>query len=187
MAAVTVLLRGRGGRVDRALPPCPESVADSLHIFSVFRLLLATIRSSSSSQARMVVEGARRREVGDAISDEMARAIGVVAGRTVSREYAVYVVCGDASDGAARRFDEARPLGRLSSACRFARDEAPGRSKKEKSSQEGTLGIGGGVSGSALLLPDVEGAGDVLRELAADFARAARFLAILVVTTSRCS
>lgn len=43
------------------------------------------------------------------------------------------------------------------------------------------------MSGSALLLPDVEGAGEALLELAADFARAARFFAIFVVATSRCS
>lgn len=120
MAAVTVLLRGRGGRVDRALTACPESVADSPHIFSVFRLLLTAIRSSSSSQARMAVEGARRSE-GDATSGKMN---GVATGAAKSRDCGDRKACEESSAGAARRFDEARPLGRLSSACRFGRDEA---------------------------------------------------------------
>lgn len=48
------------------------------------------------------------------------------------------------------------------------------------------VGTGGGVSGSALLLPEVEGAGDVLRELDADFELAFR-LTILAVAIALCS
>lgn len=78
---------------------------------------------------------------------------------------------------------------KISTKCAEAAPDPRGREVEADTivDREGlSVGTGGGVSGSALLLPEVEGAGDVLRELDADFELAFR-LTILAVAIDLCS
>lgn len=212
--AFTVTLRVLVPRIERVdfstsdtdpLPPTPESIS------SLLRLLRVEILSSSSSHARTACEGMCFRFIVGVVTPcdfagvnvdsepETAPALLALAlalpfsaddplrWRVGGIESASAALC-------ARRFPATR--------CFHSVDNKRSPSSTGTIEESGNLlsnvviisigdgpgvGMGGGVSGPALLLPDVDGEGEVRRELGADLECAAFFFAIFSRAMERCS
>jgi hypothetical protein len=190
-----------------------EPPAQLPNISSLRRLLLVVIFSSSSSHARTALEGIRFRLVVGVVTpnDLVNGVIVAVEGETAALLPALLFVLAlllraegyaldtlrcrvggmeSASGVCERRFDVGR--GDFHVVVSVTRSGPISFGPKDVMANKGAddgpgVGIGGGESGPALELPDVDGDGEVRREEGADFERDAFFFLIFSCAIERCS